>query len=188
MVGDILMAELIGSFLGILLVVFLSFKLSYKILFNGFRITNKKPDEFHENLVKEAFPYVIANTIIVIILMLSLGYIDSFEEVNTFLIFVFISGISFILSSYLVMVDFKLLLLINVLIDDKNKKLILKSVKVAQIVLLISALTYQLCTKQFSNTVVLFTLLPILLIMMVITVILIACLIYQNVIKSSKID
>lgn len=163
------------SIMGVFLIGLIVSLLLYLPLISGFKTTNRNPDEFNENLVNEARPYTITNAIIIAFLTV---FENSFSD--RLICFVVISGISFILSTYLVMVDFKILPMINIYIDDKSKNVISMSVKVVQVVLLISALTYQIITNHFSSTVVLLTLFPILLIMMLTTVILGVCLIYRE--------
>lgn len=149
--------------------------LFYSFLIDGFYITNRKPDEFQDKVINECVSY----SFILAFIMATFALIDN-SFLGKLILFVVISGISFILSTYLVMVDFKILPMINIYIDDKSKNVISMSVKVVQVVLLISALTYQIITNHFSSTVVLLTLFPILLIMMLTTVILGMCLIYRE--------
>ena len=155
--------------------------LFYSLLIDGFYITNRKPDEFQDKVINECLSYSFIHSFI----MATFALIDN-SFLGKLILFVVISGISFILSSYLVLVDFNILSSLNVLIDDKSKNTILKSVVAVQELLLTSALTYQIITNHFSSTVVLLTLFPILLIMILTTAILGICLMYLNQSKEKK--
>lgn len=170
-----------GSIIGAYFGAFIALLLLYQILISGFRISIRRADEFYEKLVSEMRQYALINAIFIAFLTV---FENSFSD--RLICFAVISGISFILSTYLVMVDFKILPMINIYIDDKSKNVISMSVKVVQVVLLISALTYQIITNHFSSTVVLLTLFPIPLIMILTTAILGICLMYLNQSKEKK--